>query len=72
MFFVMFKYWLHYVRCLRRYSVVYNLIPRDVSIEAVSKWSLSVDAVHNIRHNAYMNIVMNIIYIIIACFQFSD
>src|SRR5664279_2658701 len=41
MSFVMFKYCLHYVLSLRQYSIVYNLIPRDESIEAVSKWSIS-------------------------------
>src|SRR5664279_5136374 len=35
------KYCLHYVWCLKRYSVVYNLIHRDANIEAVSKWSIS-------------------------------
>src|SRR5664279_139172 len=35
------KYCLHYVLCLRRYSVVYNLIPRDACWIAVSKWSIS-------------------------------
>src|SRR5664279_4914460 len=35
------KYCLHYVWCLRRYSVVYNLIPRDACWIAVSKWSIS-------------------------------
>src|SRR5664279_2648464 len=32
---------LHYVLCLRQYSVVYNLIPRDACWIVVSKWSIS-------------------------------
>src|SRR5664279_5755463 len=36
-----YEYCLLYVRCLRQCSVVYNLIPREASIEALSKWSIS-------------------------------
>src|SRR5664279_4965585 len=35
------KYCLHFVLCLRRYSIVYNLIPRDACWIAVSMWSIS-------------------------------
>ena len=36
-----YEYCLLYVLCLRQWSVVYNLIPREASIEALSKWSIS-------------------------------
>src|SRR5664279_1789596 len=35
------KYCLHFVLCLRQYSVLYNLIPRDACWIAVPKWSIS-------------------------------
>src|SRR5664279_2812248 len=35
------EYCLHYVLCLSRYSVACNLIPREASIEALSKSSIS-------------------------------
>src|SRR5664279_944975 len=36
-----YEYCLLYVLCLMQCSVVYNLIPREASIEALSKWSIS-------------------------------
>src|SRR5664279_589112 len=36
-----YEYCLLYVRCLMQCSIVCNLIPREASIEALSKWSIS-------------------------------
>src|SRR5664279_4246329 len=36
-----YEYCLLYVLCLMQCSVVYNLIPRETSIEVISKWSIS-------------------------------